>query len=148
MHEFRHEGRLIYKWEQSLDEVMVYFVPPPQVTASQFDIRIERHSLSVGLKGAAPFLRHALMHAVDVDDSTWTLDDGELCITLAKAKAGVTWNAVFPAHMQEEQIEDKKQILRERLQLEHPGFDFRNADITGTVPDASSFLGGFDPKRH
>ena len=27
-------------------------------------------------------------------------------------------------------------------QEEHPGFDFRNAEFNGNVPDASKFMGG------
>ena len=37
---------------------------------------------------------------------------------------------------------DKKAILLERFQAEHPGFDFRGADVSGTVPDAATFMQG------
>ena len=37
---------------------------------------------------------------------------------------------------------DKKALLLERFQAENPGFDFRGAEVNGTVPDAATFMGG------
>ncbi len=71
--------------------------------------------------------------------------DGELSLILQKATEGSTWPGVFKGH---EDLDasateaDKKAILLERFQAEHPGFDFRGAEVTGTVPDASSFMQG------
>jgi hypothetical protein len=46
-------GRLVYEWDQSLDEVNIYIDPPPGLTASQFDIDIKSDHLMVGIKGNA-----------------------------------------------------------------------------------------------
>ena len=35
---------------------------------------------------------------------------------------------------------DRKRLLLERFQAEHPGFDFSSASMDGHVPDASTFL--------
>lgn len=71
--------------------------------------------------------------------------DGELCLILQKASAGATWPAAFAGHEQLDDAAaeaDKKAILLERFQAEHPGFDFRGAEVNGSVPDAASFMGG------
>ena len=64
---------------------------------------------------------------------------------LQKAVEGATWGGVFKGHEEADATAteaDKKSILLERFQSEHPGFDFRGADVTGTVPDASKFMQG------
>ena len=37
--EYKHEGRTIYEWHQSLEEVHVFIAPPPGVTAKMIDWR-------------------------------------------------------------------------------------------------------------
>ena len=71
--------------------------------------------------------------------------DGELSLILQKATEGTTWDGVFKGHEDTDATAteaDKKAILLERFQAEHPGFDFRGAEVTGTVPDASKFMQG------
>ena len=36
----------------------------------------------------------------------------------------------------------QKDMMLERFQEEHPGFDFRDANINGSVPDPRTFMGG------
>ena len=38
--------------------------------------------------------------------------------------------------------EVKKQMMLERFQEEHPGFDFSGAEFSGDAPDPRSFMGG------
>lgn len=78
-------------------------------------------------------------------ESMWTLDDGELCITLTKAKKAETWPSVFKGHQAMDPLAQssvQKQMLLERFQEENPGFDFRDAQINGQVPDPRTFMGG------
>ena len=42
--------------------------------------------------------------------------------------------------MSQEQV--KKQLMLERFQEEHPGYDFRDAEFNGSIPDARTFMGG------
>ena len=37
---------------------------------------------------------------------------------------------------------EKKKMMLERFQEEHPGFDFSGAEFNGNVPDATEFMGG------
>ena len=38
--------------------------------------------------------------------------------------------------------EMRKQMMLDRFQEEHPGFDFSGAEFNGMVPEARDFLGG------
>ena len=71
--------------------------------------------------------------------------DGELTLTLQKAVEGETWGSAFQGHGELDASAaeaDRKALLLERFQAENPGFDFRGAEVNGTVPDAATFMGG------
>lgn len=53
---FEHEGRTVYEWEQTLEEVHCYIKPPEGIRARQLDIAITARHLRVGIKGNPPFL--------------------------------------------------------------------------------------------
>lgn len=69
--------------------------------------------------------------------------DGVLQITLTKARPGETWPCAFVGHESLDaaaEEADRRQMLLERFQLEHPGFDFSGAEVTGSVPDPRTFM--------
>ncbi len=138
-------GRTIYEWEQTLDEVLVFVRPPGGVRARDLDVDIKARHLRLGLRGNPPFLDHDLFGTVLEEVSVWMLDEGEVQITLAKAVRAETWKAVFVGHGELDTAattEVQKKLMLERFQMEHPGFDFSNADFSGSVPDPKEFLGG------
>jgi len=66
---------------------------------------------------------------------------------LIKAHKGETWTQVLKGRhgieidpITKESI--KKEMMLERFQEENPGFDFRNAEFNGAVPEARDFMGG------
>eukprot|EP00937_MAST-01D_sp_MAST-1D-sp2_P003617 g3617.t1 len=145
---FVHEGRTVYEWEQSMEEVLVYIAPPPGVTAKQLDCKITARHLTVGIKGNPPFLDvswHDLGGSVVVDESMWTFDDGEMEINLQKMQKGATWNSALEGHAQMDPFtkgEVQKKMMLERFQEENPGFDFSGAEFSGSAPDPRRFMGG------
>lgn len=81
----------------------------------------------------------------------WMLDEGELIINLQKMNKAEAWDCALKGRAGQHAAssidpvtkeELKKQLMRERFQEEHPGFDFSQADFNGTVPDARDFMGG------
>ena len=56
----QHDGKTIYEWEQSLDEINIYITPPPGVKAAHIDCNIQPSHLTVGLKGNPPFINVSL----------------------------------------------------------------------------------------
>lgn len=53
---YEHNGQTVYEWEQSLEELHCYIVPPAGVKARQLDVAISARHLTVGIKGNPPFL--------------------------------------------------------------------------------------------
>ena len=53
---YLHGDRIIYEWEQALDEVNIFFAPPPGLRAAEIDCVILPHHLKLGIKGNPPFL--------------------------------------------------------------------------------------------
>ncbi|CAK87582.1 unnamed protein product (macronuclear) [Paramecium tetraurelia] len=145
---FQHQGRTIYEWDQTLDDINIYIEPPKAVLKKyedQLDIQIKADRLKVGIKGNPPFMDEALVKQCDSSESYWLVEDEELHIILQKAYKGELWPSVFVGHgkvdpMTEQELQ--KKMLLERFQEEHPGFDFSGAQVNGMVPDARSFMGG------
>ncbi len=83
--------------------------------------------------------RHASGDAARLPRSTDASPDSR-----ARRVQGKTWSCVLIGHALDALSceADKKRILLERYQREHPGFDFRGAEVNGAVPDASQFMGG------
>lgn len=143
---FEFEGRLVYEWQQTLDEVLIFIRPPPGVTACMIRCDITPAGLTVALDGApAPFMDEAFPHTVKKDDSFWTMVDGEIEINLQKAAKGATWPAALARHGAMDTFTRgavQQKMMLERFQQENPGFDFSGATFNGAAPDPRTFMGG------
>jgi len=151
---FQFAGRDVYQWEQTLDDVTIYVAAPPHVTkGNQISMQIQSSHLKLGLVGTNQwFLDEPTFGTVNVSESTWSLEDDKpagkvITIYLTKAHRGEMWEAALKGNkavqldpMSKEDV--KKRLMLERFQEEHPGFDFRDAEFNGGVPDARSFMGG------
>ena len=96
--QFKHEGRVVYEWEQNLEEVSIYIeLPPvfrpklreqmkkqlqPGQTLPELEVKIEVGRVSVGIKGNPPFLAENLGGQVKTGESYWMIEDDELHILL------------------------------------------------------------------
>jgi CS domain. len=148
----------IYSWDQNLDEVNLYIPAPPSQQASSFEIRIEPQRLQVGIRGHDRFfIDEETFSKVNTKESSWYLDKDskEIHIVLIKAHRGQVWDRVLKGINTDEKDGDeqhiidpflqqklRKDLLLERFQEEHRGFDFRDAEFNGSVPDPREFLGG------
>lgn len=143
-HKFDHSGRVIYEWDQTLTEVNLYIEVPHGVKAKQLAVEISSKHLTVAIKGNPPYLDHDFAGSVKAADSYWTVEDGLLSIQLTKSVTGGHWEAALAGHQVDvvAQQEDRKRLMLQRFQQEHPGFDFSGADFNGEVPDPSKYLGG------
>jgi hypothetical protein len=153
---FMYNGSEVYQWEQTLDDVTIYVTAPPHVTkGNQVLVQIQPTHLKLGLTGGSQwFLDEPTFGTVDSSESTWSLEDegrGKvITIYLTKAHRGELWDAALKGskavQLDPKAKEDaKKKLMLERFQEEHPGFDFRDAEFNGGVPDARSFMGGVKP---
>ncbi|CAD7950069.1 unnamed protein product [Amoebophrya sp. A120] len=143
--DFNYNGRKIYSWDQTIDEINVYIDPPPGVTKHDLDISIAPRHVKIGLCGNPPFIQEDLYSVCDTGCSFWMIEDGELHLQLGKVHKAETWQSVFARHGKLDaytEQEVQKKLMLERFQEEHPGFDFSGADFSGSAPDARAFMGG------
>ncbi|XP_039013656.1 nudC domain-containing protein 2-like [Hibiscus syriacus] len=92
-HKFLHNGKKVFEWYQTLEEVNFYINLPPYVCSKQFYCKIQSKHVEVGIKGNAPYLDHDLFSPVKTDSSFWTLEDDIMHITLQKRDKGQTWSS-------------------------------------------------------
>uniref|UniRef100_A0A7S1F8Y5 CS domain-containing protein n=1 Tax=Noctiluca scintillans TaxID=2966 RepID=A0A7S1F8Y5_NOCSC len=149
--QFLYDGRVVYEWEQCLDEVHIFIQPPPGVTKYDLDIKITPRHLAIGLKGNPPFLNEDTWGVVETAASFWMIEDGELHIQFQKAHKAEMWSAALKGHGQLDMFSEQevnKKLMLERFQEEHPGFDFTSAQFSGMAPNARTFMGGVhaDPR--
>ena len=148
-HAFTHEGRVVYEWDQTLEEVNVYVSVPPGVRAGALDVSIKPSDVSIGIKGNPPYLAHDLSFPVKTEESFWTLASSELHVQLQKRERGKSWPCVFVGHGELDALaaqKEKQRLMKERFQMEHPGFDFSGAEFNGEAPDAATFMEGVPHK--
>ncbi|KYQ88860.1 hypothetical protein DLAC_10664 [Tieghemostelium lacteum] len=143
---FEYQGRTVYEWEQSIDEVNIFISPPEGITAKMIACDLSTNKLILGIKGNPPFINEEFYSNIKVADSFWTFEDDVIHITVTKMNKAETWFAALKGHMNQIDTvineEDKKKIMLERFQEEHPGFDFSSAEFSGQSPDPRTFLGG------
>ena len=158
---FYYGKQKVYEWEQNLEEIIIYIEAPEYVLPKnreiikrqlkpgqqmpKLDIKITPTHLTVGIKDLRPYLSEDFSQNIKASESLWTLEDGEIIITLEKAIKGNTWESVFKGQekinpLQKEEVQ--KKMLLERFQEENHGFDFSDAEINGNVPDPKTFMGG------
>ena len=131
--------------DQTLSDLNMYIETPPGVRAKHLDVRIAANQLTVGIKGTPPFIDEPFTHTVNSSESTWTLEDGLLHLSLTKGSKGNTWDSLLKGHTPVDpftQSEVQKSLMLERFQAENPGFDFSGASFNGQVPDPKTFMGG------
>lgn len=148
---FHYKGQKVYEWEQTLEDIIVYIDAPPDTHASNFSITIHPNSLRVALKHHdRDFFQEPLFSTIIPSESSWYLDNDTRCLvlTLGKAHRGEPWETVLGGRfanagtMDPNSEEIQQELIRERFQEEHPGFDFRDATFSGSAPNPRTFLGG------
>jgi CS domain len=158
---YEYNGHKVYEWEQNLEEVILYIVAPPNKTTRQdIHCQISPHHLKLGITKVIQqtgryFIDEATFGTVDVDESTWTMEEEEededntmmIVIYLAKANKAQVWDVALTGTLStpldpfaKQQVQ--QEMMLERFQSENPGFDFRNATFNGSVPDPRTFMDG------
>lgn len=161
--QFEYNGAIIYEWEQSLSDVILYVpAPPPRLFPNaRIHCEIAPHHLRLGLHGETRlFLDMPTFAAVDTAASTWCLEDKDdknddtntkvIVVYLTKTAKGLLWSAPLTGtHCGEgldavSQQTVQKELMLERWQEENPGMDFRGAAFNGSVPDPRTYMGGIN----
>ena len=145
-------GRLLYEWEQTLDEVNV-FVPTDASAHKTKDLNVlvTGNAIEITTKKKR-CNRVPKVALVPTDDrgrlQVWTRDaqTGEIHVQVVKCKKAEPWVGAFEAHCDEATAtgvseEERKRMMQARSQREHPGFDFSDAEFEDgkRIPDASEW---------
>ncbi|GLE04077.1 hypothetical protein PINS_up012988 [Pythium insidiosum] len=114
-----------YIWTQTLQEAQVNFVVPEGTKSRQIAVDITSTRLKVGLKGASPIVDGLLHKRVKVDDSFWTLEDGNrICVYLQKENQMEWWKTI---------IQGDAEIDTKKVQPENSKLTDLDADTRQTV---------------
>ena len=116
--QFEHDGKKIYEWEQSLDEVNIYIVPPVGLPSNMIEVVISHRHILIGLKGSPPFIDEETGGPVKVKESMWTLTDGEININLQKMNKAEAWSSALAGKSGEEVDELTKEDIKKKLMIE------------------------------
>ncbi|KAJ7533567.1 hypothetical protein O6H91_13G054900 [Diphasiastrum complanatum] len=66
-------------------------------------------------------------------------------ITLQKREKGQPWESAIRGHGELDPYsadQEQRRLMLERFQEEHPGFDFSQAQFSGSCPNPKTFMGG------
>ena len=85
-----------YTWTQTLSEVSVVIPLPPGTKTKMLDVDIRNTRFKVNIMGSAlPLVEGEFHKRVIVDDSLWTLEDGDLVVTLQKDNKMEWWKCIL-----------------------------------------------------
>ncbi|PNH11186.1 NudC domain-containing protein 2 [Tetrabaena socialis] len=153
-HQYKHNGQVVYEWDQTFSEVNIYVPVPPGVRGKQLFVDITTSHLRFGIKPNPPYLDvrrggvvvNDLAGGVKPSECYWTLEDGVLHVALTKLEEGEPWHSALAGHALDPatQQADQQRLMLERFQVEHPGFDFSQATFNGQVPNPRTFMRGLD----
>ena len=136
-------GRLIYEWDQTIDEVNVFFQIPEGTQKSDLEISFQPKMFKIGIKGNPPYLALPPWAPVEAAACLWWVENfREISVQFQKVREEEVWPAAFEGHAGNlKSFEDsKKKILLEKFQREHAGFDFSDAEVSGAVPNPRTFM--------
>lgn len=117
-----------YSWTQTLAEVNISIPVPNNTRGRDLNVVMKKNHLKVGLKSTTPveyIIDAALTNNIIVDDSFWTVEDGNrLSINLQKVNQMEWWDSVCVGH---DKIDVKK------VQPENSNLNDLDADTRQTV---------------
>ena len=90
------------------------------------------------LRREPPFLDEPTGGPIVAKESHFYMVDGEITVAMSKMRKGETWGTALGGRGQVDPFtrqEIQRELMIERFQEEHPGFDFRSAEFNGQVPD-------------
>mmetsp|Transcript_9906 Transcript_9906/g.17004 ORF Transcript_9906/g.17004 Transcript_9906/m.17004 type:complete len:312 (-) Transcript_9906:378-1313(-) len=88
-----------YTWTQTLGDLNIIATIPAGTKSKMLNVEIKKNSIKVGLKGQPPMFEGELPHSVLLDDSFWSIVDGNsLDISLQKVNQMEWWKCVVKGH--------------------------------------------------
>mmetsp|Transcript_12892 Transcript_12892/g.17675 ORF Transcript_12892/g.17675 Transcript_12892/m.17675 type:complete len:329 (+) Transcript_12892:28-1014(+) len=113
-----------YVWTQTLSDLVVNVPMPAGIKTKMLDVQITNNRLKVGVKGETPLVNGELHKRVIVDESVWTLEDGEVVVNLQKENKMEWWKCVLVGD---------PEINTQKVQPENSKLSDLDADTRQTV---------------
>jgi hypothetical protein len=113
-----------YSWTQTLTEVEIRIPIPSGTKSRQINGEIKSGSIKMGLKGQEPIINGQLHQKIKPDDSSWVLDNDEICLTLAKVNTMEWWSRV---------VVGEPEINTKKVQPENSKLEDLDSDTRATV---------------
>jgi CS domain len=113
-----------YRWTQTLSEVCVTVPLPEGTKTKMLDVDFTNHRLKVGVKGQPPIINGNFHKKVIMDDSFWTLEDGDFVLNLQKENKMEWWKCA---------IQGDPEINTQKVQPENSKLADLDAETRQTV---------------
>jgi hypothetical protein len=123
------------RWTQTSGDVTATSILPPGTRASELSVSITPDSLRVTLRWLGALAAGALGGRAAPAASSWSLEDGELTLLLAKAERGAWWRRLLEGQGVERGY---LQLLKEAVEADEGGAEPREAEL---APEARALLG-------
>ena len=136
-------------WYQTIEDITAEVIVPLQTKGKDVNVKICPSSLRCTVNGKELFSGKLFANVV-CDESTWTLEDHEencRIIRIFLVKGNKTPQSCWPSLLEDKFAADivtldsmKKKMLQERYQMENPGFDFSQAEVSGNYQNGGPVL--------
>lgn len=134
-------------WYQTVEDVVIVINVEKGTRGKEVNVVIEPQHISCVVRGRELFSGR-LRQGILVDESTWSVEDQKiiriLLVKRSHKKEYCFWPSLFENGefavdtLTKDQMQ--KNLTLERFELENPGFDFSNAEITGNYEDGGPTL--------
>ncbi|XP_074646894.1 nudC domain-containing protein 1-like [Tubulanus polymorphus] len=146
--------RSVYKWHQTAEDLTVYFNLPRayQKTEVKFKLVPDYIELSVDDDEMEPLLNGKLFNSVDVEASTWTIQNNRLELILGK-KSETLWTTVVEGDERGQLVEntetsDRMEEDDENEDDDKKPYNAQELEDCDNFPDESSALVRIDGETH
>ncbi|CAK8690683.1 nudC domain-containing protein 2-like [Clavelina lepadiformis] len=125
------------QWYQTAEEIILEINTHSNIRGRDVSVKITPTHISCFIK-KEEVLDGDLTHSIIIDESTWSVEDNKLVrilLTKSLRKEGACWKSLFadgrfaPDEWTFDQMQRK--VTLEKYQVDHPGFDFSSATISG-----------------
>jgi hypothetical protein len=132
------------RWYQTLEDVNLEINLTPGTKGREVKVDISCRRIECQIRGTI-ILKGRLFANVIEDESTWTIEDQNLCrILLVKSRKSDYWQSLLEGGQYQPNPVDllgmRQKLDLERLQQENPGLDFSQATLDKQYPDMPSHL--------
>jgi CS domain len=85
----------LFKWKQNGEDISINFETSPEVTKDQFKVNCLQSHIEVTCEGKS-LVSSDLFAEIDVDLTTWTLEDNFMQVNLVKRDSDLIWPYLIP----------------------------------------------------